>query len=97
MGLLGACVVVLQLATGAWTIALARSGSDMAPYVRRVHWTVLIAFFILGTLQSRSGLLLAKITLFPNLVTTFVVISLLELVLLLYPGDYIRRGPRART
>lgn len=95
MGLLGWCVLVLQLATGVWTIALARSGSDMAAYARRVHWGVLVVFFVLGALQSRSGIMLPPLTFFPDNVKSLLVIGGVELALLVFPGDYIRRGNRA--
>ncbi len=95
MGLLGGCVIVLQLATGVWAIALARSGSEMAGYVRRVHWSVLIAFFVLGTLQSRSGLMFPRLEFFPDNVLSLVIVGAAEIPLLLFPGDFIRRGSRA--
>ncbi|PKQ19406.1 MAG: hypothetical protein CVT66_10260 [Actinobacteria bacterium HGW-Actinobacteria-6] len=94
MGILGLCVVVLQLATGMWTIALARCGSDTASYARTVHWGVLVVFLALGVLQSRSGITLRPFVFFPDNAKTFLIVCALELPLLLFPGDYIRHGRR---
>ncbi len=97
MGILGLCVVVMQLVTGIWTIALARSGSEMARFARKVHWSILIGFFTMGLLQSRSGIVMNQIIFFPDNAKTFLIVCALELPILLFPGDYVRRGGRGEA
>ncbi|TDB39433.1 MAG: hypothetical protein D9V44_00195 [Actinobacteria bacterium] len=97
MGILGLCVVILQLATGIWTIALARSGSEMARFARGMHWSVLIGFFTMGVLQSRSGIVVDPVVIFPDNAKTFLIVCAVELPLLLFPGDHLRRGRRTEA